>query len=161
MGSLDWKIKGMDRKKTARFKTWFKTWVIPYDTQWVYVNSSTVSWKRNFEIHYQTLCFPMFVAAVQSLSQSDLWDPMDCSIPAFPVLHYLPEFAQTHVHWANDAIQISHPLLPLLLLLSVFLSFMVFSNELALHIRWPKYLSFSFSISPSNEYSRLISYRID
>ena len=89
-----------------------------------------------------------------------LCDPMDCSTSAFLVLHYLPEFAQTHVHWVSDAIQSSHPLLPLPLP-SIFPSIRVFSNESALHIRWPKYQSFSFTISPSNEYSGLISFRID
>ena len=84
---------------------------------------------------------------------------MDCKIPGFPVFHYLLEFAQTHVHWVDDAIQPSHLLLPLLLLPSVFPSIKVFSNESALHIRWPKY--WSFSISPSNEYSGLISFRSD
>ena len=88
--------------------------------------------------------------------------PMDCSTPGFPVLHCLLEFAQTHVHWVDDTIQLSHPLSPpLLLLLSVFPSIRVFSSEWALHIRWPKYWSFSFSLSPSSECLGLISFRID
>ena len=78
----------------------------------------------------------------------------------FPVLRFLPEFAQTHAHSVGDAIQPSHPYL-FLLLPSIFPSIRVFSNELALHIRWPKYWSFSFNISPSNEYSGLISFRIN
>ena len=86
---------------------------------------------------------------------------MDCSMPGFPVLHSLLEFAQTYVRWVSDATQPSHPLSPLLLLPSIFSSIKVFSNELALCIRWPKYWSFSFSISPSNEYSGLISFPID
>ena len=90
-----------------------------------------------------------------------LCDPMDCSMPGFPVLHYLPEFAQTHIHWVGDAIQSCHPLCPLLLLPSIFPSIRVFSNESALCIRCPKDWSFSFSISPSNEYSGLISFRMD
>ena len=90
-----------------------------------------------------------------------LCDPMYCSTPGFPVLHHVPEFAQTHVHWIGDVIQPSHPLSPLLLLPSVFLNIRVFSSELTLLIRWPKYWSFSFSISPFNEYSELISLRID
>ena len=73
--------------------------------------------------------------------------PMDCSTPGFPVLHHLPEPAQTHVHWLGDAIQWSHPLSSLSPPASVFPSIRVFSNELALHIRWPKH--WSFSISPS------------
>ena len=80
-------------------------------------------------------------------------------MPGLPVLHYLLEFAQVHVHWIGDAIQPSHPLCLLLLLPSIFPSIRVFSNELALHIRWPKY--WSFSISASNGYSGLISFRID
>ena len=83
---------------------------------------------------------------------------MDCSTPGFPVLHCLPEFAQTHVHWVTDAIQPSHPLLPLLLLPSIFPCILVFSSESVLHIRWPKDWSFSLSISPYNEYSELISF---
>ena len=74
----------------------------------------------------------------------------------FYVLHHLPEFVQSHVHWVRDAIQSSSPLSPLLP--SIF-SIRVFSNELFLHIRWPKY--WSFSISLSNEYSGLTSFRID
>ena len=86
---------------------------------------------------------------------------MDCSMPGFPVLHYLPQFVQTHVHWVGDAIQPSHSLLPASPLASIFPSIRVFSNESALHIRWPKYWRFSFRISPSNEYSGLISFRTD
>ena len=90
--------------------------------------------------------------------------PMDRSVPGFPVLHYLPEFAQTYGLMSLDSVVPSNHLLlchPLLLLPSIFPSIRVFSNELALCIRWPKYWSFSCSISPSNEYSGLISFRID
>ena len=93
-------------------------------------------------------------------SYPTLCHPMNCSMPDFPVLHCLTEFAQTQVHWISDAIQSSHPLLcpsPAFNLSSI----RVFSNELAFLIRWPKYWSFSFSISPSNEYSGLISLRMD
>ena len=91
-----------------------------------------------------------------------LCDPMNHSTPGLPVHHQLPEFSQTHVHRVGDAIQPSHPLSPLLLLLpSIFPSIRIFSNESVLRIRWPKYWSFSFSVSPSNEYSGLISFRID
>ena len=81
-----------------------------------------------------------------------LCDPMDCSTPGFPVLHYLPDFAQTHVHWIDDTIQPSHPLSSPSPLALIFPSIRIFSNESALHGRWPKYWRFSFSISPSNEY---------
>ena len=86
---------------------------------------------------------------------------MDCSTPGLPVHYQLHEFTQTHVHLVNDAIQPSHPLSSLLLPPPVFLSIRVFSNESVLHIRWPKYWSFSFNISVSNEYSGLISFRMN
>ena len=89
-----------------------------------------------------------------------LCEPMDCSMPGFPVLHHLLELAQTHIHWVAVAIKPSHPLHPLLPP-SVLRIIRVFSNESALCIRWPKYWSFSYSISPSNEYSGLISFKTD
>ena len=85
---------------------------------------------------------------------------LDCRRPGFPVLYYLPEFAQTHVHQVSDAIQPSHPLLPSSHS-TLYLSLIrVFSNDFALHIRWPRYWSFSFSISPCSGYSGLVSFRI-
>ena len=86
---------------------------------------------------------------------------MNRSTPGLPVHHELPESTQTHVHRVGDAIQPSYPLSSLLLLPSIFPSIGVFSNESALRIRWPKYWSFSFNISPSNEYSGQISFRMD
>ena len=86
---------------------------------------------------------------------------MDCSMPGFPVHQQLPEITQTHVHRVSDTIQPSPLLSSLLLLPSIFPSIRVFSSELVLCIRWPKCWSFSFSISPSNEYSGLISFRMD
>ena len=85
---------------------------------------------------------------------------MDCSTLGFPVHHQLPELAQTHVHQVGNTI---HLILcrPLLLLPSILPSLRVFTSESVLCIRWPKYQSFSFSISPSNEYSGLISFRTD
>ena len=99
---------------------------------------------------------------VQSLGcVPTLCDPVDYGTPGFPVLQYLPELAQTHV--IELVMPSSHLILccPLLLLPSIPPSIRVFSNESALHIRWPKYWSFSFSISPSDEDSGLISFRID
>ena len=90
-----------------------------------------------------------------------LCDPMDCSTPGFPVLHYLLEFAQTHVHWVGDAIQWSGPLSspsPPALNLSQHQG--LFQWVGSVH-RWPKYWSFSFSITPPNEYSGSISFRTD
>ena len=84
--------------------------------------------------------------------------PMDCNTPGFPVLHHLPDFAQTQS--IESMMPSNHLVLcrPLLLLPSIFPSIRVFPNELALHIMWPKYWSFSFSISPSNEYSGLAGF---
>ena len=100
---------------------------------------------------------------ISSVTQScpTHWDPMDCSTPGLPVHHQLLEFTQTHVHWIGDAIQPPHPVLspsPPAFNLS---QHQGLSNESLLCIRWPKYWSFSFNISPSNEYSGLISFRMD
>ena len=101
-----------------------------------------------------------------------LCNAMAWSTPGLPVHHQLPEFTQTHVHWVSDAIQPSHPLSspspPALnfsphqgLFFFFLFFFFFFSYESALHIRWPKYWSFSFNISLSNEHSGLISFRMD
>ena len=86
---------------------------------------------------------------------------MNRSTPGLPVHHQLPEFTQTHVHRVGDAIQPSHLLSSLLLLPPTPPSIRVFSNESTLCMRCPKYWSFSFSISPSNEHPELISFRMD
>ena len=106
-----------------------------------------------------------FKSIVQFSSVAQLYptlcSPMDCSMPGFSVHHQLRELAKTHVLQVSDAILPSHPLSspsPPAFNLS---RIRVFSNESVLCIRWPKYLSFSFSISPSNEYSGLLSFRID
>ena len=98
-------------------------------------------------------------------SVSKMWlaicKPMGYSTPGFPVLHYLPELAQTHVHWVSNTIQPSHPLSSPSPPAPNPSSIGVFSNESTLHMRWPKYWSFSFSISPSKEHPGLISFRMD
>ena len=90
-----------------------------------------------------------------------LCNRMDCSTPGFPVLHYLPEFAQTHGHWVGDTTQTSHSLSHPLTFAFNLSQHHGLSSESALRIRWPKYWSFSFSIIPSSEYSRLIFFTID
>ena len=104
-------------------------------------------------------------ASVQfsSVAQScpTLCDPINHSMPGLPVHHQFPESTQTHAHWVDDAIQPSHPLSshsPPAFNLS---QHRVFSKESALHIRWPKYWSVSFSLIPSKEYPGLISFRMD
>ena len=99
--------------------------------------------------------FEYFCCSVAQLCPT-LCDPMYCSTPGLPVPHHLPKFAQVHVRCISDAVQPSHPLM-----LSIFPSIREFSNVLPVHIRWPKYWSFSFSINPSSKYSRLISLKID
>ena len=103
------------------------------------------------------------IVSVSSVAQlcPTLHDTICCSTPGFPVHHQLLELAQTYVLWVSDAIKPSLLCQPLLLLPSIFPSIRVFSNESVLCIRWPKDWSFGFSISPSNEYSGLISFRID
>ena len=88
-------------------------------------------------------------------------NPVDCSMPGFPLFHCFLEFAQ--IHAIESVMPSNHFILchPLLLPSLIFPSVRVFSSESVLHIRWPKYWSFGFSISPSSEYSGLISFRID
>ena len=107
----------------------------------------------------------MCISSVQfsSAAQSclTLCDPMNCSTPGLPVHHQLPELTQTHVHQLGDAIQPSHPLSSPSSPAPNPSQHQSFSNESTLHMRWPKYWSFSFSFSPSNEHPGLISFRMD
>ena len=106
------------------------------------------------------LIFYMYCCSVIQLCSTPC-NPMDCNTPGFPVHHQLPSLLKL---MSMESVMPSNNLIlchPLLLLPSIFPSIRVFSNELALCIRWPKYWIFNFSISPSNEYSGLISFRID
>ena len=85
---------------------------------------------------------------------------MDCRIPGFPVHHQHPELAQTHVHRVRDGIPSSHPVVPFSSRLRSFPASGSFPNESVHCIKWPKYWRFSFSITPSNEYSGLFSFRM-
>ena len=104
-------------------------------------------------------CYGQFSSVAQSCPT--LCDPMNRSTPGLPLHHQLPEFTQTHVHRVSDAS--SHLILvrPLFLLPPIPPSIRVFSNESTVRMRWPKYWSFSFSISPSNEHPGLICFRMD
>ena len=109
------------------------------------------------------MCFICVSVQFSSVTQSCpiLCNPMVCSTLGLPVHHQLSEFTQTHVYHIGDAIQPSHPLsspYPPSLNLS---SIRGFANESAVCIWWPRYWTFSFSISPSSEYSGLISFRLD
>ena len=136
----------------------------PLPTLEVYSDSEP----QNFaNIRYGILlsCFCHLPVQFSSVTQScpTLCDPMNCSTPVLPVHHQLPEFTQTCKLSIESVMPSNHLILchPLLLPPSIIPSIRVFSNESALCIRWPKYWSFSFSISPSNEFSGLISFRID
>ena len=117
-----------------------------------------VGWIGRWDWHIFTID-AVYVVIAQSLGHVWLCKPMDCSTPGSSVLHYLLEFAQ--IHSTESVMPSNHLILccSLLLLPSIFPSIRVFSSESALHIRWTKYWSFRFSISPSNEYSGLISFR--
>ena len=113
-------------------------------------------WPRHWTSKVASVQF----SSVTQLCQT-LFDPIDCSTPGLPVHHQLPEFTQTDVHWVGDAIQPLHPLSSPSPPASIFPNIRVFSNESAFPIRWPKYWSFGFNISPSNEHPGLISFRMD
>ena len=102
------------------------------------------------------------ISQFSSVAQSSptLCDPMNCSMPGLPVHHQLPEFTQIHVHQISDAIQPSHPLWSPSSPAPSPSQHQSFSNESTLHMRWPKYWSFSFSIIPSKEIPGLI-FRMD
>ena len=123
------------------------------DSFYISLELISISWIPCLALSY-------FAVFVQSLSHVQLFATTNCSTPGFPFLHCFPEFDHTHVHRVSDAVQPSNPLSPFLLLPSVFPSIRIFFNESVLHIRWPKYWNFSFSISPSNKHSVLISFRI-
>ena len=113
----------------------------------------------NLKHVFSSIRWVQFSSVTQSCPT--LCNPMNCSTPGLPVHHQLPEFTQTHVHQVSNAIQ--HLILchPLLLLPPIPPSIRVFSNESTLCMRWPKYWSFSFSITPSKEHPGLISFRMD
>ena len=112
---------------------------------------------------YIVLIYFIWSDQMRSVAQScpTLCDPRNCSMPGLPVHHQLPEFTQTHVHPVSDAIQPSHPLSSPSTPAPNPPSIRVFSNESTLRMRWPKYWSFSLSISPSKEIPGLISFRMD
>ena len=108
---------------------------------------------------YFLLCHHQFSSVVQSCPT--LCDPINCSTPGLPVHHHLPKFTQTHVHRVRDAMQPSHPLSSPFPPAPNPSQHQNFSNESTLHMRWPKYWSFSFSNIPSKEHPGLISFRMD
>ena len=120
------------------------------------INRKTEIWEK-----IVWLQSPHVIVLVQSLGRVWLCSLRDCSTPGFPVFHHLPDFDQTNVF--ESVMPSNHLILScsLLLLPSIFSSIRIFSSEPAFCIKWLKYWSFSFSISPSHEYSGLISFRMD
>ena len=125
-----------------------------------FITYHTISFSKFYDYWLLSFNHSRMFSSVQLLSHVWLCNTMDSSMPGFPVHHQLPELTQTHVHQVGDAIQTTH-LCSLLLLLSIFPSIRVFSNESVLSINLPNYWNFSFSISLFSEYSRLISFTID
>ena len=128
------------------------------------IENKDLNWENNTEIrewwgHHQCLNTLQFSSVVQLCLT--LCNPMDCNTPGFSVHYQILELAQTPVYHVSDAIQPSHPLSSPSPPASNLSQQQGLSNESALPIRWPKYWSFSFSISPSKKYSALISFRID
>ena len=117
-------------------------------------------WFESKQLLLSWICDKLF-SSVQSLSRVPLCNHMECSTPGLSVHHQLLEFTQAHVHCVGDAIQPSHPLSSPSPSTFNRSQHQGLSNESVLCIRWPKYWSFSFSISPSNEYTGLISFRMD
>ena len=144
---------------------WLLVSLVGFTRLYIYILFVWVIWY--FYAPYKILTvllsvFPLLYCCCSVAQQClTLWNPMDYSMPGFPVHHQLPEFAQTMS--IQSVMPSNHLILRCLLLLlpSFFPSIKVFPNESALNIRWPKYRSFSFSMSSSNEYSGLISFRID
>ena len=113
------------------------------------------------DFYKDTLCSKVCCCCSVAEYCLTLWDPMDCSTPGFPVLHYLPELAQIHVRWGSDAIQPSHPCHTLFLLPSIFLSIGIFSMSQFFTSCGQSIGSLNFSISLSSDCSGLISFRMD
>ena len=141
MRSLSWVFWGQSHltgKETLAF------WVVAQGTVYLFLRLAVTVYFSSVAQSCPTLC-----------------DPRHCSTPGLPVHHRFPELAQTHIRRVGHAIQHLILCCPLLLLPSVFRSIRVFSSESVLHMGWPKFWSFSFSISCSNESSGLISFRVD
>ena len=142
---------------------------------YIYFQSGLYSLRDNFNVFSILHIFFMFLGTsfnnqygpdwwlFSSVAQSCLTicHHMDCSTLGLHVHHQILELAQTHVHWVRNAIQLSHPLSSPSPSTPIPLSIRVFFNESVLRIRWPKYWSFSFSISPSSEHPGPISFRMD
>ena len=131
----------------------FRKYLVLWNNGW------SLNWYKPSDEHIAEKKFQF--NSVESLGCLTLCNSIDCSMSGFPVHHQLLELTQTHVHWVGDAIQPSHPLSsPSLPALNLSQHQALFKGVSSLH-QVAKYRSFSFSINPSNEYSGLISFRVD
>ena len=141
---------------------WWESWTVQKAKCWRINAFEPWCWRRLLRVPWTAKSYNQSIqfSSVAQLCPT-LCDPMDCSMSGLSAHHQFPEFTQTHIHWVADSS--NHIILcrPLLLLPSIFPSSRVFTNESVLLIRWPKHWSFSFNISPSNEYLGLISFRMD
>ena len=160
--------RGLECKSRKSRNTWSNRQVWPWSTEWSRTKATRVLSKEctGHSKHplpttqEKTLHVDITRGQHTQLCPT-LCESMDCSTPGLPVHHQLPELVQIHVHWVSDAIQPYHSLLspsPPTFNLSQHQGLL---HGAVLHIRWPKYWSFSFNISPSNEYSGIISFRMD
>ena len=153
---------GTGRRQCSSFTSGFSYWywyllkkIMQLSTLYKHSNTQkTTEFLIYIHFHLSSVQFSHSVV-------SDSLRPWELQHARPPVHYQLPKFTQTHVHQVGDAIQPSHPLSSLLLLPPIPPSIRVFSNKSTLCMRWPKYWSFSLSISPSNEHSRLVSFRMD
>ena len=147
----------------AQSRTWLKR--LSSSSQYFCLKNSMdrgASWATVWVTKRHNWATNTHISQFSSVTQScpTLSNPMDCSKPGFPVHHQLLEIAQIHVHWIGDAIQPSHPLSSPSPAFNISQQEGLFQRAV-LRIRWPKYWNFSCRISPSNEYSGLISFRFD
>ena len=156
----------LDEGKRGEWKSWLKTQHWKNKDHGIWLHHFIASRKGKKEKQWQIFSswapksLQVVTCSVAQLCPS-LWRPMNCSTPGLSVHHQLPELAQIHIHWDSDAIQSSHPLSslsPPAFSLSQHQGLFKWASS---SHQWPKYWSFSFSISPSNEYSGLISFRMD
>ena len=151
------KLQPVDRKNTRRHTAYiFLLKTIVIKILWYSICLSLVSLPQQNIIDWVIYQFSSVAQSVVSLC-----DPMDCSMPGHPVHHQLLSLLK--LMSVESVMPSNHLILcrPLLLPPSIFPSIRVFSNESVLHIKWPKYWSFNFNISPSKEYSGLISFSMD
>ena len=154
---MPWTTKQIQNTIICSFLSCVENHVNQQFHPWVYIQRKQKRWLEKI---YSPQCSSVQFSSVTESYQS-LCNTMNRSTADLPVHHQLPKYAQTHVHPVSDAIQPSYPPPSPSPPALIFPSIRVFSNESAVHMGWPKYWTFSFNISPSNEHPGLISFRMD